>query len=153
MRRSVLALCVSLLGAAAAAEEHPWVARVQLGRATIHEWDDADTWGEVRVGRRFAGGLFTADVGPSGSHSGEGYVALTLGLEVLPLTRAVVSPYARIEAGGLWEPEGLYSTAGLGGGLVVRLSDRLSLRGGASWAVHGGEKGPVVYSGGVQLRW
>ena len=154
MKRSVLALSVSLLAAApATAEEHPWVARFQLGSATIHEWDDADTWGEVRIGHRFAGGLVSADLGPSGSHSGEGYVGLTLGLEVLPLPRAVVSPYARVEAGGLWEPEGLYATGGVGGGLVVRLSDRLSLRGGASWAVHSDVGGPVVYSGGVELRW
>jgi hypothetical protein len=154
MKQSAIALSVSLLAAAAMAEEEPsWVARLQLGSARIHEWNDADTWGEIRVGRRFAGGLFSADVGPSGSHSGEGYVGLTLGLEVLPLPRAMVSPYARVEAGGLWEPEGLYATGGVGGGLAVRLSDRLSLRGGASWAVHSGVEGPVVYSGGVQFHW
>jgi hypothetical protein len=153
MRRSVLALCVSLLAAGATAEEHPWVARFQLGSARIHEWNDADTWGEIRVGRRFAGGLLSADAGPSGSHSGEGYVGLNLGFEVLPLPRAVVSPYGRVEAGGLWEPEGLYATGSVGGGLVLRLNDRLSLRGGASWAVHGGDEGPVVYAGGVELRW
>ena len=154
MKRSALALCVSLLATApVTAEEHPWVARFQLGSARIHEWDDFDTWGEARVGRRFAGGLFSADVGPSASHSGEGYVGLTLGLEVLPLPRAVVSPYARLEAGGLWEPEGLYATGGVGGGLVFRVNDRLSLRGGASWAIHSDVLGPVVYSGGIDFRW
>jgi hypothetical protein len=76
-----------------------------------------------------------------------------VGFEVLPLPGAVLSPYARIEAGGLWEPEGLYAMGGLGGGLVVRLSDRLSLRGGASWSVHSDVVGPVVYSGGIDFRW
>jgi hypothetical protein len=153
MRRFVLALSFSLVAAAAAGEERPWLARVQLGSAQIHDWDDFDTWGELRLGRRFAGGLLSADVGPSASHSGEGYVGLTVGFEVLPLPRAVLSPYARIEAGGLWEPEGLYATGGVGGGLALRVNDRLSLRGGASWAIHSDVPGPVVYSGGIDFRW
>lgn len=148
-----LAVSFALLAVEAAAEDHPWVARVQLGKARIHEWDDADTWGEIRVGRRLAGGRLAIDLGPAGSHSGEGYVGLTAGLEVLPLPRAIVSPYARVEAGGLWEPEGLYLAGGVGGGVAVRVSERLSLRGGASWAVHGDVSGPVVYSGGIELRW
>jgi hypothetical protein len=153
MRRFVLALSFWLVAAAAAAEGHPWLARVQLGSAQIHEWDDFDTWGEVRIGRRFAGGLFSVDAGPSGSHSGEGYVGLTVGFEVLPLRRALLSPYACVEAGSLWEPEGFSAVGGVGGGLVVRLNDRLSLRGGASWAVHDDDDGPVVYSGGIDFRW
>ena len=43
--------------------------------------------------------------------------------------------------------------AGFGGGLSVRLSEQISLRGGASWGTHGDVKGPVVYYGGLQLRW
>lgn len=154
MKWLVLVLSVSLLAAApVTAEEHPWLVRAQLGSARIHEWDDFDAWGDLRLGRRFAGGLFSADVGPSGSHSGEGYVGLTLGFEVLPLPQAVISPYARLEAGGLWEPEGLYATGGVGGGLAFRVNDRLSLRGGASWAIHSDVGGPVVYSGGIDFRW
>jgi hypothetical protein len=153
MRRVALAVGISLLAGVATAEERPWVARVQFGSAQIHEWDDFDTWGEVRLGRRFAGGLLSADVGPSGSHSGEGYVGLTVGFEVLPLRRALLSPYARVEAGSLWEPEGFSAIGGVGGGLVVRLNDRFSLRGGASWAIHDDDDGPVVYSGGIDFRW
>jgi len=152
---STIAVSLSLLAAApVTAEDRPWVARLQLGGATIHEWEDARRWAEVRIGRRFAEGLLSIDVGLSGSRSGDGYAGLTLGLELLPLPRAVVSPYARVEVGGLYEPEeGVVGTTGVGGGLVVRLDDLLHLRGGASLAVHEGHRGPVVIAGGVELRW
>ncbi len=65
------------------------------------------------------------------------------------------SDNARAELGLLVEGDGEYGSyvAGLGGGLLVRLSDRLALRGGASWGVHGGVGGPVVYYAGIQLAW
>ncbi len=72
---------------------------------------------------------------------------------MLPFPRAVVSPFARAEAGFLGEPEYSGYVAGIGGGLAVRLNDRLSLRGGASWGTHGDVEGPLVCYGGVQLRW
>jgi hypothetical protein len=92
-------------------------------------------------------------VGLALSSADEGYLSLTAGLEALPFPRAVVSPFARVEAGVLAEPEFGGYVAGVGGGLSIRLNDRLSLRGGASWGVHGDVEGPVVYYGGFQLRW
>jgi hypothetical protein len=151
MRGSVLGL--TLTAAAATAQERPWVARVQAGSATVHEWGASGGWAQAQVGRSFVGGVLSADLGLAVSSSDGGYASLTAGLEALPFPRAVVSPFARAEAGVLGEPEYGGYVAGIGGGLSVRLSERLSLRGGATWGVHGDVKGPVVYSGGLQLRW
>ena len=107
----------------------------------------------LESGGAFVGGVLSADVGLAVSPLDEGYGSLTAGLEVLPFPRAVVSPFARAEAGVLGEPEYSGYVAGGGGGLAVRLSDRLSLRGGATWGTHGNVKGPVVYYGGLELRW
>ena len=157
MRGSVLVLSLSLsltlAAAAATAQEDQWVARVQAGSASIHEWGASGVWAEARVGRSFVGGVLSADLGVALAGADEAYASLTAGLEVLPFPRAVVSPFARAEMGVLGEAEYSGYMAGIGGGLSVRLSDRLSLRGGASWGIHGDVAGPVVYCGGLQLRW
>jgi hypothetical protein len=153
MRRSVLVLALMLAAAAASARERPWFARVQAGSASIHQWGASGGWAGAAVGRSFVGGVLCADLGLSVSGSDEGYAGLTAGLEALPFPRAIVSPFVRAEAGALGEPEYRGYVAGIGGGLSVRLSDRLSLRGGATWAVHGDVEGPVVYYGGLQVRW
>ena len=153
MRGSVLVLTLTLAATAATAQEHPWLARVQAGSASIHEWGASGVWAEARVGRSFVSGVLAADLGLAVSSSDEGYGSLTAGLEVLPFPGAVVSPFARAEAGVLGEPEYSGYVASVGGGLAVRLSDRLSLRGGATWGTHGDVKGPVVYCGGLQVRW
>ena len=153
MRRPVLVLSLTLAATGATAQEHPWMARFQAGSSTIHEWGKSGVWGEARFGRSFVGGRLSADLGLAVSSSDEGYGHLTAALEVLPFPRAVVSPFARAEAGVLGEPEYQGYLVGLGGGLAVRLSDRLSLRGGATWGTHGDVEGPVVYYGGLELRW
>ena len=153
MRGSLLVLSLTLAAATATAQEHPWVARFQAGSSRIHEWGRSGVWGEARLGRSFVGGVLSADLGLAFSSSDEGYASLTAGLEALPFPRAVVSPFVRAEAGALGEPEYWGYVAGLGGGLSIRLSDRLSLRGGATWGLHGDVEGPVVYYGGLQLRW
>ena len=153
MRRPVLVLSLTLAAAAATAQERPWVARFQAGSSTIHEWGPGGVWGEARFGRSFVGGVLSADLGLAVSSSDEAYGSLTAGLEVLPFPRAVVSPFARAEVGLLAEPEYSGYVASVGGGLSVRLNETMSLRGGASWGTHGDVKGPVVYSGGIELRW
>jgi hypothetical protein len=153
MRGNVLVLSLALTASAATAQERPWVARFQAGRATVHDWGASGVWAEAQVGRSFAGGVLSADLGLAVSSSDEGYASLAMGFEVLPFPRAVVSPFARAEAGVLGEPEYGGYVAGVGGGLVVRLNDRLSLRGGATWGLHGDVEGPVVYYGGLQVRW
>ena len=117
MRRSVLVLSFTLAAAGATAQERPWTARFQAGSATIHEWGESGAWGEARVGRSFVGGVLSADLGLAVSSADEGYGSLTAGLEVLPFPRAVVSPFARAEAGVLGEPEYGGYVAGIGGGL------------------------------------
>jgi hypothetical protein len=153
MRRSVLVLSLTLAAAGTTAQEHPWTARFQAGSSTIHEWGRSGVWGEARLGRSFVGGVLSADLGLAVSSSDEGYGTLTAGLEVLPFPRAVASPFARAEVGVLGEPEYSGYVAGVGGGLSVRLNQTISLRGGASWGTHGDVKGPIVYSGGIGLRW
>ena len=155
MRGSVLLVAAGLVvsPAISAADDRPWLARFQAGSSTIHEWGRSGAWFEGRVGRSFAGGVLSADLGLAVSSSDEGYVSLTAGLEVLPFPRAVVSPFARAEVGALGEPEYLGYVAAIGGGLSLRLNQTISLRAGASWGTHGDVEGPVVYSGGLQLRW
>jgi hypothetical protein len=152
MRVWLLALTVAL-AAPAAAEDRRWFAQLQAGHATLHEWDPSGSWYEGRVGRSVSGGVLSADLGLVLSGSAEDYASLTTGVEVLPFPKALVSPFARLEAGVMWEPEYGGYIAGAGGGLAVRLNDRLSLRGGASWGYHGGVVGPTVYYGGLQVRW
>jgi len=149
----VVVLSFTLAAAGATAQEHPWTARFQAGSSTIHEWGESGAWGEARIGRSFAGGVLSADLGLAVSGADESNASLTAGFEALPFPRAIVSPFARAEVGVLGEPEYGGYVAGIGGGLSVRLSDRLSLRGGASWGTHGDVKGPVVYYGGLQVRW
>ena len=153
MRVSLLALTVVLTASAAAAEDRRWFAQFQAGSATLHEWDPSGAWYEGRVGRSFSGRVLSADLGLVLSGAAEDYASLTAGFEALPFPRAVVSPFARAEVGVLGEPEYGGYVAGLGGGLAVRLNDRLSLRGGATWGLHGDVEGPVLYYGGLQLRW
>ncbi len=153
MRRSVLVLTLTLAAATATARERPWLTRFQAGSATIHEWGSSGGWAQAQVGRSFVGGGLSADLGLTASGSDEGYASLTAGFEVLPLPRAVVSPFARGELGVLGEPEYGGYVAGLGGGIAARVNDRLSLRAGATWNVHGDVRGPVVYYGGLELRW
>ena len=153
MRGSAFVLSLTLAATAATAQEHPWTTRFQAGSSTIHEWGKSGVWGEARIGRSFVGGVLSADLGLAVSSSDEGYGSLTAGLEVLPFPRAVVSPFARAEAGVLGEPEYSGYVAGIGGGLSVRLREETSLRGGASWGTHGDVKGPVVYYGGLQFLW
>ncbi len=155
MRGSVLLVAAGLVvsPAISAADDRPWLARFQAGSSTIHEWGRNGAWFEGRVGRSFAGGVLSADLGLAVSSSDEGYGSLAAGFEVLPFPRAVVSPFARAEVGVLGEPEYGGYVADIGGGLGVRLNDRLSLRGGATWGLHGDVEGPVVYYGGLQVRW
>ncbi len=153
MRRSVLVLSLTLAATGATAQEHLWVARFQAGSSTIHEWGQGGVWGEARVGRSFVDGVFSADLGLAVSGSDEGYASVSAGFEVLPFPRSVASPFVRGEVGALGEPEYLGYVASFGAGLSVRLSEAISLRGGASWGTHGDVGGPVVYSGGLQLRW
>ena len=154
MRRSVLVLSFTLAAAVTTAQEHPWTARFQAGRSTIHEWGERGAWGEARIGQSFVGGVLSADLGLAVSSLDGGYGSLTAGLEVLPFPRRVVSPFARAEVGLLGAPEPVGYLAAVGGGLAVRLSDGLSLRGGATWGTSNGYvEGPVVYYGGLELRW
>jgi hypothetical protein len=153
VRVSLLALTLVLTASGATAEGRRWLAQFQAGRATLHEWDPSGAWYEARVGRSLSGRVLSADVGLVLSGAAEGYASLTAGFEVLPFPRGVLSPFARVEAGAMWEPEYGGYIAGVGGGLALRLDDRLSLRGGASWGLHGDIRGPVVYSAGLQVRW
>jgi hypothetical protein len=142
-----------LAASTAVAEEGRWGARFQAGSATIHDRGASGTWYEGGVGRSFAGRVLSADLGLAVSGADEDYASLTAGFEVLPFPRAIASPFARVEAGVLWEPEYGGYVAAAGGGLAIRLHDRLSLRGGATWGVHGDAEGPIVYYGGLQFRW
>ena len=146
-------LSSTLAASAAEAQDRPWVARLEAGSATIHEWGDGGFWAQAQVGRFFAGGRLCANGGLAVSSSDEGYASLTAGLEALPFPGLVVSPFVRAEAGFLGEPEYSGYVASVGGGLAIRLDRRLSLRGGASWGTHGDVDGPVVHYGGLQFRW
>ena len=98
--------------------------------------------------------MLSADLGLAVSSADEGYGSLTAGLEVLPFPRAVVSPFARAEVGAAGRAGVLQATwPASAAASSVRLNEQISLRGGASWGTHGDVKGPVVYSGGLQLRW
>ena len=153
LRQSTLVFLLGLTAAGTTAQERPWVAHFQAGNSTIHSWGKNGSWGEARVGRSFRDRTLSADLGLAVSSSDETYRQLTVGLELLPFPRSVVSPFARAEAGLLSEPEYVSYVASVGAGLSVRLSDALSVRGGASLGTHGGVRGPVVYFGGLQLRW
>lgn len=155
MRKTVVVVILTLTASVATAQQHPWVLRLQGGSATIHAWEASGFWGQAQVGRSFARGVLSADLGPAISTAGQGYLSLTAGFEALPFPKVIVSPFARAELGMLVEGDLEYGgyVAGVGGGLVVRLNDRLSLRGGASWGVHGDVEGPIVYCGGLQVRW
>jgi hypothetical protein len=86
---SVLVLSLTLAATAATAQEHPWVARVQAGSTSIHEWGTSGA--KAQVGRSFVGGVLSADLAVSAGRMNL-YASLTAGLEVLPFGRP---PFAR----------------------------------------------------------
>ena len=153
MRVPVFVLTLGLAASVTAAQERPWFARIQAGSATVHEWGGSGGWVQAQLGRSFAAGVLSADLGLAASSSDESYGSLTAGIEALPFPQAVVSPFVRAEAGLLVEPEYGGYVAGFGGGLSMRLSERLSARGGAAWGTHGDVRGQTVYHGGLQVRW
>ncbi len=153
MRVSLLALALALAASTTTAQERRSFVQFQVGHATLHDWDPGGNWYEGRVGWSFSDRLLSADVGLVLSGAAENYGSVAAGFEVLPFPRAIASPFARVEAGLMWEPEYGGFIAGAGGGLSVRLDDRFSVRGGASWGVHGTRQGPTVYYGGLRVRW
>jgi hypothetical protein len=69
MRGPVLVLTLALAASVTAAEERPWFARFQAGSATIHEWGGSGGWVQAQLGRSFAAGVLSADLGLAASSS------------------------------------------------------------------------------------
>lgn len=155
---AVLILSSALLAAPTGAQDlRGFYLRGEAGSSDIHQRGDWSGWFAGRLGRGFGERrLFSADVGLAFSGTDEGYVSATAGLEGLLLPRARLSPFIRLEAGMLVEPEFAGLVVGAGGGLALRLSDRLRLRAGVTWSTHGsgeGGGGPVHAGAGLEYRW
>jgi hypothetical protein len=160
MRAAMIALCVwtAVPGAQAAEPDRGrWYLRGEAGTADIHGRSEWDGWLAGRVGRAFgASRAFSADAGLALSGADEDYVSATAGFEALFVPNARVSPFVRVEAGLLAEPEFSGLVLGAGGGLAVRVSRRFALRAGATWSTHGngeGGGGPVHAGLALEYRW
>lgn len=135
-----------------------WVAGLAVGEARNHGRSEGAPWFDVRMGRAFANGVLSLDLGLAASGVGSAghgpsFATATLGLEALPLARHTVSPFARAELGLLAEEDYGGRLASVGGGLSARLSPRLSLRVGLAIGSHDGRNGPNSYYAGVRYRW
>jgi hypothetical protein len=156
----VLSLATAGLGLAAPATARDlegWYLRGELGTADIHGRSEWERWFAGRVGRAFGeSGVFAADVGLAFSGADEGYGTATVGLEGRFAPEARVSLFVRAEAGLLAEPEFAGLVLGAGGGLAVRLTDRMALRVGVTASTHGwgeGGGGPIHAGGAFEYRW
>jgi hypothetical protein len=156
MKRSSAALaCALALAVQPWLQPHPvqaqhraWSLRVDVGRAEIHKADQGRGW---RLG-------LDRDVDPRGTvRLGvalvvEGMAGLDLGVEVVPLPRSIVSPFASVGGGPMGEEgfSGTYSR--VTGGVQLRANDRYTLRAFIQRGSHGGQRGPHLMGAGFEYR-
>ena len=162
MTRSLMAAALTLCALPAAAQDSPaWYVRGDVGGAEIHGAGglrDAgldSVWLGARVGRAFGeSGILATDLGVGWGSSDGGFSTYTAGLELRAFTRSQVSPFIRLEVGYMTEPIGDCGVAGLGGGVSIRASRSVSLRGSVMSNVHCSDGvGPVGAAVGVELQW
>ena len=155
MRRSVLVLSLTLAATGATgatAQEHPWIARFQAGSSTIHERAEAESGAKLALGGRSSAGC-CGRPGPG---------RLQLGRRVRQPDRgprgAPVPPgrrfTVRARRGGSAGRAGILRLRGRRRRRPVAPPEREALaRGVPPGAPTAQVGGPVVYDGGLQLRW
>jgi hypothetical protein len=134
-------------------DNRKWFVRTAVGTGQIHPWDAWAEWVDIRVGRKVGTGSTSIDFGIAGSGSRGAFTSMTVGSELQPWHANRVSPFMRGELGILGESDYAGWIAGVGGGVVVRLTPRLGLRSGVAFNAHGGVRGPVTTYGGMEFRW
>jgi hypothetical protein len=111
-------------------------------------------WLGLHAGRTAQEGAVGLDLGLSGS-PGEGVMAFTAGLEVRAASARLVSPFGRLELGGLVASRGgPWGVVSLGGGLAVRVSRSWALRAGLMYSLDAGDSihGPDYAFVGIEYR-
>ena len=131
-----------------------WIAQLNGAAARIDDRPTRFVWGG-RLGRTVnERGSVLLDVGFGGA-AGDFYV-LDAGVEYRPLPDRTLGPFVRVGAGMLSEDYGGFLYLGAGAGVMVRVTTRLYFRAavilGAHGPAEGGAKGPVLYQGGLEVR-
>jgi len=147
--RVLLSVLLFIGALPAAGQEFPdWYVRGDMGQAVEVPWLG------LRAGRTADEGAVGLDLGLSGS-PGEGVMAFTGGFEGRVAPRSLVSPFGRLEMGGLVASRGgLYGVVSLGGGLAVRVSRSWAVRAGFTYSLHAGDSihGPDYVFVGIERR-
>jgi hypothetical protein len=127
--------------------------RIEAGRADIHRASSTGMVAALRLGRRADSlGVLRIDLGASYSGADEGYLTVEFGAEVRPLARARVTPVLGVGVGLLSEPEFTGEIVRGTLALEVEVASGVAVRLGGQLGRHGGQRGPNVLFGGLELR-
>ena len=132
-----------------AASPGPWSIRVEGGLSRIHS-DDRGAGGALRVARDLGAARGASlEVGLMSGHS---YAALDLGLEARLCRGCRFAPFLGIGVGALGEEDYTGWLARVTGGVAAPMGTRVFLRASAQLAVHGGQRGPHLFTVGLGYR-
>jgi hypothetical protein len=130
-----------------------WIAQLNGAAARIDDRPTKFFWGGRLGGAVNGRGSLLLDVG-FGAAAGD-FSVLDAGVEYRPLPDRTLGPFVRVGAGRLSKDYGGFLFLGAGG-VMVRMTPRLYFRAGVILGAHGptegGAKGPVLYQGGLEVR-
>jgi hypothetical protein len=131
----------------------PWLVRGELGQVEIHHAERRSMGFGLRLGRNFdRQGFACLDLGLSVSTADEAYLSLDAGVELRPMPRSRVTPFLGARAGFIGESEFSGIVLQGGAGLHCTLTPRAGLRLAIYRGTHGGQMGPHLLTGGVEVR-
>lgn len=128
----------------------PWSVALEAGNSEIHRPESTGAVVGVGMDRRFGAGLLRLQFRFRASRADEDYFSLGAGPEARLLPDRRLTPVVALHVGLLGEPEYGGWFAEVSGGLRLRLSSRLGLRGVLSRGTHGGATGPDSLLLGVE---
>lgn len=128
----------------------PWSVALEAGNSEIHRPESTGPVVGVGMDRRFGTGLLRLQFRFRVSRADEGYFSLGAGPEARLLPDRLLTPVVALQVGLLGEPEYGGWFAEVSGGVRLRLSTRLGLRGVLSRGAHGGSTGPDSMLLGVE---
>jgi hypothetical protein len=150
----LLATVTVLAGPVDAREEGGWILQANAAAASIDDRPTQFFWGVRLGGAVNERGTLVVDFG-YGTAAGD-FSVLDAGVEYRTPPGKRFGGFVRLEVGRLSEDFGNYLFLGAGAGVLVRVAPRLYFRAGVILGTHGPAegrpKGPILYQGGLELR-
>jgi hypothetical protein len=148
---SAAVLCAMPL-ARVQAQSH-WSVRAEAGQSALHSGSSDGGAAALRLAGHIRSGVVRFVVGAAWGGADGGFRTLDAALELAPLPRWRLTPVGAIGVGGIVESDWSGAFVHLTGGLEVRISPRLQLRGALQAGNHGeNQLGPNLTTLGLALR-